>query len=109
ELTDGDLNTYIELHENNPVVLELGSDITFDRIMLQENIWNGQRIARILLEYWDDQKWRSIEETSTVGYKRLLRTDEITTSRLRLTVIESKGPSQLAEFGLYKASSGEEE
>ena len=109
QLTDENLETYINLEENEPYVIDAGKEVTFDRILLQENIWNGQRIARVLVECWNGSGWNIIEETTTVGYKRLLRSGEITTSRIRVTVTESKGPVQLAEVGLFKASRGEKE
>ena len=78
-----------------------------DRAMFQENIANGQRNINARLEYWDGKKWNLVSDFTTIGYKRLLRFPIITTSKLKLTILEAKGEVQLAEIGFYQAS-GEE-
>jgi alpha-L-fucosidase len=72
--------------------------------MVQENIAEGQRIAEAQLEYWDGSTWKLIKNFTTVGYKRLLRFDAVTASKLRLTVLRALAPAQIAEVGVYKAS-----
>ncbi len=106
-LIDDDLQTYIELTKEKPQILELGDMVSFDRILLQENIWNGQRMAEFSIEYMDGDAWRTLAESTTIGYKRLIKIDEVTTQRLRISTIDSKGKVQLAAFGIYKASAGE--
>lgn len=106
KLTDGSLKTYIVLENNKPVEIHF-TPTQFDRLLLQENTAEGQRIVRMKIEYSEAGKWKLCETVSTVGYKRLLRMRSVKTSALRLTVLESKAPVQLAELGLYRASSRE--
>ncbi|KAA9039092.1 alpha-L-fucosidase [Ginsengibacter hankyongi] len=106
-LTDKKLNTFISLTANHPYVIDFKKVIKTDRAMLQENIANGQRIIKGLLEYWDGSSWKKMEEFTTVGYKRLFRFKEIASQKIRLTVLESKGKVQLAEVGFFKASTKE--
>ncbi len=63
----------------------------------------GQRIERFVLEAWTDGEWRKITEGTTVGYKRLLRFDEVTASRVRLSIVESRTSPTIASFGLYRS------
>ena len=49
----------------------------------------------------------NISNVNTVGYKRLLRFPEVTTDRVRLTIIDSRDCPMIREFGLYKASARE--
>ncbi|MCJ8164390.1 alpha-L-fucosidase [Pontibacter sp. E15-1] len=107
KLTDKALGTYITLNQNKPLILDFKKEIAFDRALLQENIAAGQRNAEALLEYWDGKGWKKIEQFTTIGYKRLLRFPEVKTTKVRVTVLEAKGPVQLAAFGLYKASEKE--
>lgn len=74
---------------------------SFSVLMLQENIRNGQRIERFVLEYWDDGKWKNITSGTTVGYKRLIRFKELSAARLRLRILSSRLNPFLAEAGLY--------
>lgn len=104
-LTDNKLASYIKLKKQKPKTFKLGSPVTFNRISLQENIAAGQYNEKARIEYWADNKWNLLTEFTTIGYKRLLRTDRITTDKLRLTILDSKRNVQLAELGLYNAVS----
>ncbi|CCH51303.1 Alpha-L-fucosidase [Fibrisoma limi BUZ 3] len=103
-LTDDQLKTYVTLSTNQPVEIDLGREQTFDRIAIQENILNGQRIANGQIEYWTNESWQPLKTFTTVGYKRLLRFAPVKSRKIRLTVLDATGPVQLAEAGVYKAS-----
>ena len=106
-LTDKQLKSFVQLKDQQPYVLDFKKNISFDRISLQENIANGQRNEEALLEYWDGKTWKELSRFTTVGHKKLLRIPVITTSKVRITVLKSKLPVQLAEVGFYKASARE--
>lgn len=106
-LTDKRLDSYITLQDGKPYELNFRKKITFDRVSLQENIAEGQRNKEALLEYWDGKNWKEITKFTTIGHKRLLRIPTIKTNKIRITVLESLRPVQLAEVGFYKASSRE--
>lgn len=104
KLVDNKLDTWINAPEKAAIEINLPKAATFDRFMVQENIAEGQRIAEAQLEYWDGSAWKLIKNFTTVGYKRLLRFDAVTASKLRLTVLRALAPAQIAEVGVYKAS-----
>ena len=73
---------------------------------LQEYIPLGQRVKRFQVEYFDGKSWKSIdcgEETTTIGYKRLLRFPNVKTNKLRIRFEESRGPLCISEVGAYYA------
>lgn len=107
KLVDNKLGTWINAPEKAAIEINLPKAATFDRFMVQENIAEGQRIAEAQLEYWDGTNWKLIKTFTTVGYKRLLRFDAVTASKLRLTVLRTLAPAQIAEVGVYKASARE--
>jgi alpha-L-fucosidase len=107
KLSDNKLSTWISAPEKTPLEITLPKAATFDRFMVQENIAEGQRIAEAQLEYWDGKQWQLVKTFTTVGYKRLLRFEPITASKLRLTVNRALAPAQIAEIGVFKASSRE--
>jgi alpha-L-fucosidase len=78
---------------------------TFDIVLLQEEIRVGQRVEEFGLEAWDGNAWQPFAAGSTIGYKRLLRFPEISTERVRLSIIKSRTNPTLAAFGLYKLRS----
>ena len=105
--TDSRLFTYSTLLPDKPLEIDLKNEADFDRIALQENTANGQQIIDGKAEYWDGTTWQPIKTFTTVGYKRLLRFPAVRSSKIRLTITHAKGRIELAEVGVYKASSGE--
>ena len=103
-LTDKKLNTFVPLKTNVPLIVSFGKKVSIDRVMLQENIANGQKIKSGLVEYWDGNAWEKLSSFTTVGYKRLIRSKQVETAKVRMTITATKGPVQLAEIGFFKAS-----
>jgi alpha-L-fucosidase len=89
--------------------VDLGGPMTFDRAMVQEMITTGQRVEQFALEAWDGQAWKEITKATTIGCKRLLRFPEVTTSRVRLRILDSRDTPTIREFGLFKSSAQEKE
>jgi alpha-L-fucosidase len=109
-LNDGKLATHTPLSLNKPFAINLGKKQDFNRILLQENILKGQYISRFLIEYWDGANWQKLQESTTIGHKRLMRFDAIITDKIRLTILESRKSARnvyLSEIGIFKASERE--
>lgn len=81
---------------------DLGEPRTFNRLMLQENICEGQRIESYVLEGWHEGSWREIARGTTVGYKWLLRFGTVTVPKVRLRILESRLCPTLKTFGLFR-------
>lgn len=88
------------------------ADITFtfkkpqkiNRIMLQEYIPLGQRVKKFVVEYLDGKQWKPVsqnEETTTIGYKRLLRFLTVETKGVRVRILDSRGPICLNNVGVF--------
>lgn len=78
--------------------------LSFNVVMLQEEIRAGQRIEKFHLDFWNGVDWQKFAEGTTVGYKRLLRCDPVKTDRVRLVIEESRLNPTLSNFGLFKLS-----
>lgn len=83
------------------IELKLKDKSTFNVLILQENIAIGQRIEKFELDYWDGNDWQKATEGTTVGYKRLLQFNNITTDKVRLKILSSRLNPTLSEMGLY--------
>ena len=127
-LIDDDFDTYWTVNNevtSGSVTFTFKKPITFDRIVLQEYIALGQRVKSFTVEAQDESgAWKSVElpnmpytihgdnsnpdETTTIGYKRILRTAETTARAFRLTIKESRKPVPflISELGLYKSYEG---
>jgi alpha-L-fucosidase len=104
-LTDGRLDTYWsppDASSTGEVVLSLRRPITFDRIVLQEPIQLGQRVASFRLDAWADGTWKPIGEGTTVGYKRILAVPLTRTGKLRIALLDARAKPLLAEVGAYR-------
>ena len=76
-----------------------------NRIMLQEYIALGQRVKKFAVEYLDDKGvWtpvRQSEETTTIGYKRLLRFKTVTSKGIRVRITDARGPLCINNVGVF--------
>ncbi len=75
---------------------------TFNRVMLQEYIPLGQRVAGFKVEALSgDGTWKELAQATTIGYKRILRTEKTTAKAVRVTVTRSYDVPVLNRFALY--------
>ncbi|KAH8549882.1 alpha-1,3/4-fucosidase [Umbelopsis sp. PMI_123] len=103
DLFDTDnLDTY--WHPNSlsgSIDASLGGDTTFNRVVLQENIKYGQRVENFTVSAMVNGGWSNIYNGTTIGYKRILRTDSVTASSIRVTIGDSRNGFYLSTIGLY--------
>jgi alpha-L-fucosidase len=110
-ITDADPESYWATEDEVTTAtleIDLGAPTRFDRILLQEPIRFGQRVAEFAVRARIGGEWREIARATTIGYKRLLRVDPVIADRVRV-VIERvvDGPVALSAFGLFQASPAE--
>ncbi len=77
-----------------------------NRLLLQEYIPLGQRVEKFSVRYWADGRWQNLdipEETTTIGYKRILRFSEIETTSIRICFEKAKGELCINGMGVYYA------
>lgn len=70
-------------------------------IVLQEYIRLGQRVKSFGVDAWVDGAWKEIASGTTIGYKRILRVEPVTASRLRIRITDAKACPVLSEIGIY--------
>ena len=72
-------------------------------ILLQEDIEKGQRVEVFKVEALIDGTWKKLTEGTTIGYKRLLRFDDVAPEKIRITIIETRVSANIKEIGAYNA------
>lgn len=84
--------------------ITLPSVRTFDCVSIEEAIQYGQRINSWSVRYKDAAgSWKTLQSGTTIGPKRLIRTDLFKTSELEITVSTPEGKTPvLSEIGLYR-------
>lgn len=101
---DNDINTYWEASDLTPTIeIDFKQELTFNRLMLQEYIPQGQRVKAFEVEYFQQGKWNLLAKQTTIGYKRILRLPETTASRIRIRVKDALAIPQIAEIQLFYA------
>ena len=97
-------------HERPPAVIRgdaefaLRKPAAFDRLMLREDIAQGQLVDRYALDAWVDGEWRTVTRGTTIGYQKLDRFPVVTADRVRLRVVESRATPSVSRVGLFKAA-----
>ncbi|MCC6427634.1 MAG: alpha-L-fucosidase [Phycisphaerales bacterium] len=84
------------------LLAELDTPITLDVIRLKEAIALGQRVEAFAIDYWDGAAWKELTKGTTIGPRRILRTDPITTTKLRLRITQSLAAPTITEFAAFK-------
>jgi len=95
-VTDGAYDTYWATNDDvisATIEFDLPQAEKINRMMLQEYIPLGQRVKSFVVEYNQAGEWIPVklnEETTTIGYKRLLRFETITTDKIRVRFTDSR-------------------
>lgn len=80
-----------------------------NRLMIQEYIPLGQRVKSFVVEYFEGGKWLPVdagEETTTIGYKRILRFPTVKTRKLRIRFTDARACLCINGVSAYCADSG---
>uniref|UniRef100_A0AB33JLB4 alpha-L-fucosidase n=1 Tax=Prevotella sp. GTC17262 TaxID=3236797 RepID=A0AB33JLB4_9BACT len=106
-LTDGNYDSYWATADDvvsGTIHINFKRPTKLNRMMLQEYIPLGQRVRSFVVEYLNGKTWQPVkmsEETTTIGYKRLLRFKEIAAKRMRVRILDARGPLCINEIGAY--------
>ena len=105
-LLDGDYDTYFATDDDVKTVdieFSLSGSKTFNRVLLQEYIPLGQRVESFDIQVRSNGNWVSwgSGEKTTIGHKRILLGNTVTTDAVRLRITSSLACPVLNGFGLY--------
>lgn len=107
--TDGQFETYWATPDNvteATLIYRFDKSTKVNRLMIQEYIPLGQRVESFVVDYLVGKEWFTLnvgEETTTIGYKRLLRFDTIETKAIRLRFLKARGPLCISEVAAFYA------
>ncbi len=83
------------------VTINFRRTVSFNVIRLREYLPLGQRVELFALDKWLNGKWVQFVAATSIGSCRLLRTDRITTSKIRLRIIQSGASPAIAELSVF--------
>lgn len=103
---DGHKNTYWTTDDGitqASITIDFEKPTVFNRFLVQEYIPLGQRVKQFSLEAEIDGKWETIANQTTIGYKRILRLDEVKASKIRLNIEDAKACPLISNIEVYHA------
>lgn len=107
QVIDGDFNTYWSTPDDvstGSLTFTFSQPQPISKLVLQEYIPLGQRVSRFSVEVQQADEWLPLqvdEETTTIGYKRILRFPEIQVKAIRINFLEARGPLCVNEVGVF--------
>lgn len=113
-LTDDDYDTYWATADNvltGDITIRFKQPTKVNRMKIMEYIPLGQRVKKFSVEYKVGSQWLPVkmkEETTTVGYQRLLRFKTIESKELRIRFLDSRACLTISEIGAYYAPNAKE-
>ena len=106
KIVDGKKDTYWSSDDGTTTAtleFDLGKKCTFNVAELAEYIRIGQRVEEFVLEARHGKTWKEFARGTTIGYKRLLRFDEVSARKVRLKILNSRVCPTISNFALFYA------
>ena len=103
---DGNKDTYWATDDDVTsawITIDLEKPTEFNRVLIQEYIRLGQRVKKFKVEAEVEGKWQIIDEQTTIGYKRILRLENIVASKVRINISASKACPLISNIEIYNA------
>jgi alpha-L-fucosidase len=103
-MLDNDKHTYWTTDDDTKsgsfeITLKKPQEISY--ILLQEYIQLGQRVKSFNVEVWENNNWKEVATATTIGYKRILKLDPVTTNKIRINIIDSKACPIISAVEMY--------
>lgn len=101
KLSDGEIEWKAKSGANKEFSVQQGQ--TVNTVMLQEDILKGQRVEEFLVEGFINNEWVKLTKGTTIGYKRLVRFNDVKPSKIRITIEETRDIANIKKVGAYYA------
>ena len=108
-VNDGDGATYWAVGDGvttGSVELMFAEPTAFDRVVMQEFIPLGQRVAGWRIEAEANGAWAVLAEGTTIGYKRIARFPVARARRLRVSITDARACPAISTIGVYRSTRG---
>jgi len=107
KVLDNDFGTYWATDDGvtkASLTLDFGREVEFNNLLLQENIALGQRVKKFSVEIWNVERFETIADATTIGYKRILRFPTVKTSKVRINIEDAKASPAISTLEIYQGN-----
>jgi alpha-L-fucosidase len=105
-LVDGKPDTYWAADEGvtkADLEIDLGKPTQLNRLLIEEYIALGQRVKRFSVAVWKDNRYQTVANGTTIGNRRILRFPTVTTTKVRVSMLEAKASPLIRNMEVYNA------
>lgn len=88
--------------EGKTIELKLPKKQLVNHIVVQENIKNGERVRKYIVQALVSGKWQTVCDGEVIGQKHIQQFEAIKTNKIRLVVDESIATPQIKSFSVFK-------
>jgi alpha-L-fucosidase len=103
-LIDGNKETYWATDDavtTGSIEIDLKNAAEIKYLLLQEYIKLGQRISGFTVDIWLNNAWQTVASGTTIGYKRILKLNPVTTDKVRVNITASKACPVLSNLEIF--------
>ncbi|MBD0367436.1 MAG: alpha-L-fucosidase [Flavisolibacter sp.] len=83
------------------IEIDFGKSKTIKYVVLQEYIQLGQRVKSFTIDVWQNNEWKQVASTTTIGYKRIVKLEPVLTNKVRIQINEAKASPVLSNLEIY--------
>ena len=103
-VTDGDKETYWATDDKTTsaaITIDLLEETEIKYIFVQEFIKLGQRIRTFDVEIEKEGAWEKVASSTTIGYKKILRLNPVSTSKVRIKITSARACPCISNIEVY--------
>ena len=101
---DGSRDTYWTTDDQittPELILNFDREIRFSVVRMREHLPLGQRVEAFALDQWKDGRWVEFARGTSIGNCRLVRGETVSTSKIRLRIMQAPVCPAIAELALF--------
>ncbi len=103
-VTDGDKETFWATDDEvttASLTIDLGEKKKIKYIFVQEYIKLGQRVRTFEVEIDNDGDWKKVASSTTIGYKKILQLDPLSTAKVRIRITGARACPLISSVEIY--------
>ena len=83
--------------------IDFGREIEFNRFLIQEAVALGQRVKKFSVRIFRGDRYETVAQGTTIGYKRILLIPSVKARKLQLVIDDSKASPVITNLEIFRA------